>query len=192
MPHAAPLRRRKSLIAPVSAAMSYSMLIICLSLSVTNLLFMTSVTSQWNAVSAAWAETLKNYGAVTTDAPHAAVATSPSALDQVTMLYSVAGGTDIIPDLESRVVAPAVAYYEAVGQPLKATLIERKNASSKSVLMRLFFLDDSEQDVVVPFTGADGEWFLPDCDASVQASSDRACPKEFVAQYPEIAKKLGA
>ena len=66
--------------------------------------------------------------------------------------------------LQANLVAPLMSYYAGAGQStLSAVLIERKNASSRDVNVRLFFVDGTETSYLWPSTNSkDGVWTPPD------------------------------
>lgn len=94
--------------------------------------------------------------------------------------------------LAQRLAAPLVDYYhDAGGEPrLDVVLIERKNAGSKDVNVRLFFSDGTEERFLWPRTHSEDGWWLPPCVIQTSNGEEKACPARFLGTYPEITTLL--
>lgn len=160
-----------------------------LSLGVLNLYYVTWQTGQLAAMTESFETLRANYASRLT--PPLPPPPAPVVEEKTALVFSLADANDRAL-IQVMVSEPAAAYYEAVGRPLAAVLVERKKPLSKFVLVRLFFRDGGEAETLWPFTSSPNDWWLPSCEASLSASSTKTqCPADFLTKYPDIARLLG-
>jgi hypothetical protein len=125
---------------------------------------MTSTTGRADGMGAAFADSQRNYAdrrvQPAPPAPPAPTCAEPAP----PVLYSVVKyreGEEAT--LRANLAEPLLAYYAGKQPSLSAVLIERKNASSKDVNVRLFFADGTETSYLWPSTHSqDGMWTPPE------------------------------
>lgn len=137
-------------------------LIVGLALSAYNLSLMTSAWGRAEGLDDALTQSQRNYVARRpAPAPAAPVCEAP----KPSVLFSVVRYRDgEEAALRANLADPLLAYYGSGSRtPLQAVLIERKNAASRDVNVRLFFADGTETTYLWPSTHAkDGVWTPPD------------------------------
>lgn len=168
-------------------------LLVGLALSVYNLSLMTTQSGRLVGVTQSFEGLQRNYAERRTQAP--APAPEPPALPPEEpappVVFSVVryrAGEEAA--LRANLAEPLAAFYREMRapSPLAAALIERRNASSRDVNVRLFFTDGSEHAFLWPAADAqDGKW-IPPCagDLTAPASGLPACPPAFSARYPDL------
>lgn len=168
-------------------------LLIGFALSVYNLSLMTSKTGALAGVSSSFADLQRNYASRRTAPP--APQPAPTRLQQeesappvVFAVVRYREGEEAA--LRANLAEPLAAFYQEMRapSPLAAALVERKNAASKDVNVRLFFMDGSERAFLWPSSNAqDGKW-VPPCagDPAATAAGLPACPPLFSARYPDL------
>lgn len=176
---------------PVSAPfriLVVGMLLLGLTLSAVNLALMTANVGTLTGLRESFANLQGNY-ASRRNAPQPLPSPEPAAISQASVIFSVIRYNDENEQTRLRMdlAAPIAEFYAESPWPaaLTALLIERKNAGSRDVNVRLFFGDGSETSFLWPSTNSsDGKW-LPPCSAS--GMPDRqACPPMFSANHPDL------
>lgn len=148
---------------PVPKTAPMIALLIGLVLSAYNLSLMTSASGRATGLDAALTQSQRNYAErrVTPLPPAPPAPACP--MQRPPTLFSVVKyreGEEA--SLRMNLVAPLMQYYEG-RSGLLALLIERKNASSKDVNVRLFFADGTETSYLWPSThSTDGVWTQPE------------------------------
>jgi hypothetical protein len=165
-------------------------LLVGLALSVYNLSLMTTQAGTLSGVSQSFQELQANYASRTTPQPRppserAVETPAPPVVFSVVMFRD---GEEA--SLRTNLAEPLAAFYQEMRSPaaLSAALIERKNASSKDVSVRLFFADGKERAFLWPSSNSqDGRW-VPPCagDPAAPAAGLPACPPRFSALYPDL------
>jgi len=92
--------------------------------------------------------------------------------------------------LRANLAEPLAAFYAESRWPVavSAVLIERKNASSKDVSVRIFFADGVEGTFLWPSTNAENGMWTPPCtiDQAKATVDAPLCPPTFAARYPDL------
>ncbi|HSD11946.1 MAG TPA: hypothetical protein VLC10_00160 [Patescibacteria group bacterium] len=167
-------------------------LLVGLALSVYNLSLMTSKTGALAGVSSSFADLQRNYAsrrvAPPTPQPAPARVQEEPAPPVVFAVVRYRDGEEAT--LRANLAEPLAAFYQEMREPspLAAALVERKNAASKDVNVRLFFKDGSERTFLWPSSNAqDGKW-VPPCagDPAAIAAGLPVCPPRFTARYPDL------
>ena len=169
-------------------------LLIGLALSVFNLWLMTSQAGTLSGVTESFDVLQKNYAQRTTSpqksAPPDAMVKKEAETKPVVMFSVVKFRDGEEGALRSALTEPLTAFYAEARWPvpLTAVLVERKNASSKDVNVRLFFSDGSEQAYLWPSKNSDGGKWVPPCSADPVAASTNLplCPPIFSTKYPDL------
>ena len=139
-------------------------LLIGLVLSAYNLSLMTSASGRATGLDAALTQAQQNYAErrVTPTPPPPPPAACPQ--QRPPALFAVVKfreGEEA--SLRANLVAPLMQYYEGRQPALLALLIERKNASSRDVNVRMFFSDGTETSYLWPSThSSGGVWTQPE------------------------------
>lgn len=157
-----------------------------LMLAAGNLALMTSKTGTLSGLSESWTDLQENYAMPrempSFEEPEPVKDPAPIVLASV---VSYRDGEESM--LSEMLVAPVLSYYDMVDGPkLKALLIERKNAGSKDVNLRLFFADGKEVAYLWPSTHSkDGHW-VPPCAARMEDVTEDLprCPERFQEEEP--------
>ena len=138
-------------------------LLLGLVLSAYNLSLMTSAAGRADGLDAALSQSQRNYADRRLPPPAApammeAQRCEPPAAPVLFSVVKYREGEEAT--LRSDLVAPLMAYYAGQQDPkLVALLVERKNASSRDVNVRLFMSDGSEASYLWPSTHSqDGVW----------------------------------
>ncbi|MEK9152567.1 MAG: hypothetical protein AAB692_04320 [Patescibacteria group bacterium] len=165
--------------------LSLAMLLFALALSAINLEYATSRVGTLDASQQA------SSGFSAVDAAYVPKPPEESSVPETAVLFDdVSGKAAADPVIQSNLLDPLVDYYSMAGPSLKAVLIERKNAASEDVRVRLFF-DGENQDVsfLWPSQRSSGGWWTPPCGSDDDLAAGRAddvCPAEWSAKYPDI------
>jgi len=152
-----------------------------LMLAAGNLALMTSKTGTLSGLSESWTGLQENYAMprIMPSFEEPVVERDPAPVVLASVVSYRDGEESMLSEM---LVAPVLAYYDLVDGPeLKALLIERKNAASKDVNLRLFFADGKEIAYLWPSTHSeDGHW-VPPCAASVEDVTEDLprCPERF-------------
>lgn len=164
------------------------MLLLGLTLSAINLALMTANVGTLTGLREAFFELQGNYASRRT-MPEPQPEPEPVVLPQAPVIFSVVRYRDAGEEamLRMNLAAPIVEFYgeSPWPAPLTALLIERKNAGSRDVNVRIFFGDGSETAYLWPSTNAVGEKWVPPCSAS-GAPDQPMCPPIFSANHPDL------
>jgi hypothetical protein len=163
------------------------MLLLGLTLSAINLALMTANVGTLTGLREAFADLQANYASRRIASQP--VPTPEPPMPQPPVIFSVVKYRDASEEARLRMdlAGLIVEYYgeSPWPAPLTALLIERKNAGSRDVNVRIFFGDGSETSYLWPSTNAvDGKW-VPPC--STSGSPDQLmCPPMFSARHPDL------
>lgn len=163
------------------------MLLLGLTLSAINLALMTANVGTLTGLRESFSDLQSNY-ATRRIAPQP-IPVPAQVMPQVPVIFSVVKYRDAeeAASLRMDLATPIVEFYgeSPWPAPLTALLIERKNAGSRDVNVRIFFGDGSETSYLWPSTNSvDGKW-LPPCSAS-GAPEQPMCPPVFSANHPDL------
>lgn len=171
-------------------------LLIGLALSAYNLSLMTTTKGSLNGMTGAFSQFQQNYAMRRTPAPAVKpVQEAPKCEEpQPPVVFSIVKfreGEEAM--LRTNLAEPLSAYYAEARWPvaLSAALVERKNASSRDVNVRLFFADGTESSFLWPATNSKDGWWTPPCtsDAATAGANLPLCPPSFSARYPSLVSK---
>lgn len=187
---AASRQKPKAKLSPASAslrALLVVMLLLGLTLSAINLALMTANVGTLTGLRESFSDLQSNY-AMRRIAPQPAPVPA-QVMPQVPVIFSVVKYRDAeeAATLRMDLATPIVEFYTESPwpAPLTALLIERKNAGSRDVNVRIFFGDGTETSYLWPSTNAiDGKW-VPPCSTS-GVPEQPMCPPMFSARHPDL------
>jgi len=168
--------------AVITRATALALLVAGLALSAYNLALMTAKTGSLYGITDSWMTLKENYAMTGTGEPipEPVIEDLKPAPIVLSSVVAYRDGEEAL--LQENLVAPVLSYYEVAEGPYpKALLIERKNAGSRDVNVRLFFSDGVETAHLWPSTNAvDGRW-VPPCAPTLEEVTEAAplCPARF-------------
>lgn len=168
-------------------ALLLAVLLLGLALSAINLALMTTNVGTLEGLRGSFADLQSNYASRRVPPPAPVPQPAPP---QAPVIFSVVRFQDDGEEARLRMdlAAPIVEYYGETQwpAPLTALLIERRNASSRDVNVRIFFGDGSETAFFWPSTNSvDGKW-VPPCSPAGDTPDEPICPPTFSARHPDL------
>lgn len=163
------------------------MLLFALALAAVNFNLMTVRFGTLFGLERSWNEFLEGYSA----RRYTVAAPEPSESEPAAdVLISDVSGKVAAEDVwQDRLVEPLTEYYKLTDAQLKVMLLERKNAGSDDVNVRLFFEGrDGEVSYLWPSTNSRNGWWTPPCgteDDVAEGLSDDVCPEEWMRDYAQ-------
>lgn len=166
----------------VNKATLLTLLFLGLALAAYNLALMTTTAGDLSGLTQSWETLQMNYATprnayVPVEKPVVATEPTPVILASVVKYRE---GEEAL--LQQDLIAPIISYDEVTAGPrLKAMLIERKNASSKDVSVRLFYVDGTESSYLWPSSNSsNGRWTPPCAPTAGTVTEDLPlCPERF-------------